>query len=146
MKILVVEDDRLLQKLYRKVLDNAGYEVITADDGLIALELIQAQIPKLVILDVQMPRLDGVSVIEQLKHNGTLEQTKVMILTANNVNVYEHIREDVDVFLQKPVSSGTLITMVQRLTGTSELSPSKVSVADQSQTVFSTSENSPMSL
>ena len=140
VQILIVEDDPLLRKLYRKVLENAGYTIDLAEDGLVALEKISVQIPNLIVLDIQMPRMDGVSVVQQLKQMGILAKTKVMILTANNISMYEHIHEDVDLSLQKPVSSATLITMVQRLTGTSELSPLKVAVADQSQTHLSSSE------
>ena len=58
-KILVVDDEALLVKGIRFNLQNDGYEVITGSDGVQAVELARSQDPDLIVLDVMMPRLDG---------------------------------------------------------------------------------------
>ena len=61
MKILVVDDESLLVKGIRFNLQNEGYEVITGSDGLDAVRLVQEQSPDLVVLDVMMPNMDGLT-------------------------------------------------------------------------------------
>ena len=61
MKILVVDDEALLVKGIRFNLQNEGYEVITGSDGLEAVQAVQSQHPDLVVLDVMMPNMDGLS-------------------------------------------------------------------------------------
>jgi len=66
--ILVVDDDEPIRNLEANVFEDAGYEVVVAGDGLIALEKIAARRPDLVTLDLVMPGLDGWGVIERLRH------------------------------------------------------------------------------
>ncbi len=65
-KVLVVDDEPGLQELIAEALSDAGYTVCTANDGIEALEAIERELPDLVLADVRMPRLDGVSLLERL--------------------------------------------------------------------------------
>ena len=67
LKILVVDDEARIVKLVRDYLERAGFEVIAAPDGEAALRLARRQQPDLIVLDVMLPKLDGYSVITELR-------------------------------------------------------------------------------
>jgi CheY-like chemotaxis protein len=66
-KILVVEDDDVTQKLVKRFLERAGYEVLVADNGLDGIRLTQSDAPRLVLLDLMMPEMDGFGFLEALR-------------------------------------------------------------------------------
>jgi two-component system response regulator (stage 0 sporulation protein F) len=66
-KILLVDDEESIQIVYREEFEDDGYEVISALDGLVGLEKFKEEQPDLVILDIQMPGMNGVEVLRQMK-------------------------------------------------------------------------------
>jgi len=80
-KILVVDDDENLRIVYKKNLENRDYRVETAIDGKDALIKITEWKPDIVILDIMMPELDGVRVLENLKESSALDNLSVIMLT-----------------------------------------------------------------
>ena len=104
MKVLVVEDDRALGLFLQKGLKLDGHETAWVEDGESALEHVGAYQPDLMVLDLSLPRLDGISVLEQIKHHSS--RTAVLVLTGRN-DVDERVRclnLGADDFLQKPFS------------------------------------------
>jgi len=81
-KILVVDDDENLRTVYKKNLENRGYRVETAIHGKDALIKVSNWKPDIVILDILMPELDGVRVLETLKESSALDNMSVIMLTA----------------------------------------------------------------
>jgi DNA-binding response OmpR family regulator len=79
-KVLVVDDDENLLVLYRDELQEEGYDVITAHDGKEALNLLGAEKPDLVVLDIVMPKMDGLDTIGKII--GKMRKTRVIINTA----------------------------------------------------------------
>jgi len=75
-KILVVEDDPMINSMYKTKFKVAGFEVFTADNGVTGLELVKKEKPDIVMLDVMLPQLDGFSVLEQ-----TTKDIPVIMLT-----------------------------------------------------------------
>jgi len=67
MKILVVDDEKNILKLYKAELEDEGYNVVTANSGKEALEVFRAEEPDVVTLDIMMPDIDGIQVLRQLK-------------------------------------------------------------------------------
>lgn len=67
MKILVVDDDHNIQRLYKDELSEEGYEVIIAANGKEALELFDSELPDLVTLDILLPDIDGIHLLRQMK-------------------------------------------------------------------------------
>lgn len=67
MKILVVDDEKNILKLYKAELEDEGYSVVTANSGREALELFETENPDLVTLDILMPDIDGIQVLRQMK-------------------------------------------------------------------------------
>ena len=101
MKILVVDDEALLVKGIRFNLQNEGYEVITGSDGLDAVRLVQEQSPNLVVLDVMMPNMDGMTACSKIRE---FSDIPIILLTAKTDDMdklmgFEHGADD---YLTKP--------------------------------------------
>ena len=82
-RILVVEDDLFLRELYADILSGEGYKVDTAADGEVALEKMKVGGYNLVLLDIIMPKMDGLSVMKQLQNNPPLAPNKCVIFLTN---------------------------------------------------------------
>lgn len=101
MKILVVDDEILLVKGIRFNLQNEGYEVITGSNGLEAVQMVQAQHPDLVVLDVMMPEMDGLTACSKIRE---FSDVPIIMLTAKTDDMDKLIGFDhgVDDYLTKP--------------------------------------------
>ena len=108
--ILVVDDDDMIRRLVRTVLEADDYDVVEARNGDIALEMASQAHPVVVLLDIMMPGIDGVEVCRRLDH----ESVKVVILTARDDPALETacIEAGADAFLTKPFSSVELLDLV----------------------------------
>ncbi len=80
-KILIVEDDPLMSRMYQKIFTFEGYEVVMAGDGEEGLEKIRSEKPTLVLLDVMMPKMNGLQVLEKLKIDPETKAIPVIMLT-----------------------------------------------------------------
>jgi DNA-binding response OmpR family regulator len=80
--ILIAEDEPHIRKLIRIVLKEENYNFVEASDGLIALEKVNEHMPDLIILDLMMPRVDGIKVCSQLKKNALTRNIPILMLTA----------------------------------------------------------------
>ena len=101
MKILVVDDEALLVKGIRFNLQNEGYEVITGSDGLEAVQAVREQSPDLVVLDVMMPNMDGLTACTKIRE---FSDIPIIMLTAKTDDMdklmgFEHGADD---YLTKP--------------------------------------------
>ena len=67
MKILIVDDDQNILRLYKEELLEEGYEVVTAINGIEAMEKFEKEVPDLVTLDIQLPDIDGIKLLRQMK-------------------------------------------------------------------------------
>ncbi|MSU57187.1 MAG: response regulator [Pedosphaera sp.] len=80
-KILLVDDDPIVVEIYRKKLQQHDYEVAVAEDGLAAIKTLQTSQPNLVVLDIMMPKLSGVEVLEFIRSKSELKNTRVVVLS-----------------------------------------------------------------
>ncbi len=122
MKILVVDDEALLVKGIRFNLQNEGYEVITGSDGLEAIGLVQEQSPDLVVLDVMMPNMDGLTACAKIRE---FSDVPIILLTAKADDMDKLIGFDhgADDYLTKPFNILELkarIRALLRRTGAAE--------------------------
>ena len=101
MKILVVDDEALLVKGIRFNLQSEGYEVITGSDGLEAVNLVREQEPDLVVLDVMMPNMDGMTACTKIRE---FSDVPIILLTAKTDDMDKLIGFDhgADDYLTKP--------------------------------------------
>jgi len=81
VKILIIEDDPLMLRLYQKAFKFEGYDVETASDGKEGLEKAGESKPTIIILDVMMPEMDGLQVLEKLKQDPEIKEIPVVMLT-----------------------------------------------------------------
>lgn len=79
--IVIVEDDAFLRRLYELKFTEKNFQVKVAEDGEAGLELIKTQMPSVVLLDIELPKLDGFSVLRELKANDVTKAIPVLMLT-----------------------------------------------------------------
>jgi CheY-like chemotaxis protein len=111
--VLVVDDDDMIRRLLRAVLEADEFEVVEAGDGTTALRLASEAHPSVVVLDVMMPGLDGLEVLHRLDHS----RIKVVILIArDDPRLEDDCRAaGATAFLTKPFSSIELLDLVAEL-------------------------------
>ena len=116
MHILVVDDDPDLSLLMSLFLRKAGHEVITAGDGLEALGHIRAQVPDIVVLDWNMPRLDGLGLTAAVRGELGLTSLPLLMVTALPDHA-KALAAGVNRVLVKPFTAAGLVEAVQTLAG-----------------------------
>ena len=115
MRILVVDDDRAVRESLRRSLSFNGYSVDLAQDGLEALDAIANDRPDALVLDVMMPRLDGLEVCRQLRSTG--DDLPILVLTARD-SVSERVAgldAGADDYLPKPFALEELLARMRAL-------------------------------
>ena len=115
-KILLADDSRTIRALVRRPLAAHGYDVILATDGRDAVQLARRENPDLVILDIQMPEMDGYAACEEiLALSEHLATVPVIFLTKMKAQHLEQLGQDLGAYLQKPVPDDLLLETVARL-------------------------------
>ena len=116
-QILVVDDNPTNLEVLRVRLNSQGYEVVTAVDGEDALVRARELDPDLVLLDVMMPKLDGISVLKELKRDATLRFIPVILVTAkaDTRDVVNGLEAGGDDYLTKPFEQAALVARVRSL-------------------------------
>jgi len=133
-KILVIDDDLTFLKLADKVLTNAGYEVLKANDGQEGLRLLFSHKPDLVLLDVVMPRMDGWQTCNRIRD---ISDVPIVMLTGNQTaedDIVRGLDYGADDYLLKPVGNKELVARIRAMLRRAEL-PSIVEV--QKETTYS---------
>ena len=115
--ILLVDDEPDLVELIEYALTAEGFRVLTARDGAEGLAMAEAERPDLVVLDIMMPRMDGVALTERLRENGQLRLTPILMLTARTGEGDEiaGLEAGADDYLPKPVSTKRLVSRIRAL-------------------------------
>lgn len=117
IRILVVDDEPNNQRILNYTLNKKGYETITAGTGEAALELLKENTPDLAILDVSMPGMDGITLLEHIRAMPQFARLPVIILTGSGDDD-ERLRAErmgIQAFLTKPASSKTVLEVVGSL-------------------------------
>ena len=114
MAILVVDDNPINLKLARIVLEDAGYEVRTANDGEEVLALLETWQPRVILMDIQLPGLDGLTLTRQLKAHATFSRIVVIALTAYAMKGDEEKARAAgcDGYVTKPIDMDALVALM----------------------------------
>ena len=116
-RILIADDEPYLIRSLSFVLRKEGYQVEIAMDGLEALEMVRRLKPRLLFLDLQLPKMDGFEVCRQIKNNPELRDTYIILLTAKGQDEdrQKGLAVGADEYLTKPYSPKEIITHLRNL-------------------------------
>ena len=110
MKILVVEDQRIESKLAVHVLSAAGHDVASADAAEEALAAIKADHPNVILMDLSLPGMDGLTLVRKLKADPATRDIHIVAITSypEKFSMAEALAAGCDAYLRKPISTRTL--------------------------------------
>lgn len=116
-KILVVEDNEQNRVLMRQILTHHGYEVLEALDGLTGLEMARAHMPDLILLDIQMPVMNGFAVIRELRNNPEFRKIKAIAVTsfAMKGDREKALQAGFDEYVTKPIDTRKFPELVKEI-------------------------------
>lgn len=124
-RILVVDDSRTIRTLVRRILIEANYEVLLASDGLEAIQLVASQQPDLIVLDIQMPEMDGYTVCDEiLTLANNANSLPIVFLTKERANHLSALGKELGAYLQKPICKPLLLQTIASLLAQRSLSQS----------------------
>jgi two-component system, cell cycle response regulator DivK len=115
-KILCVEDNPQNMRLVRKMLGAAGYSIVEASDGLSGLRVAEEEMPDLILMDINLPDIDGMEATQRLKSNAVLARIPVVALTANAMpgDRERFLEAGCDGYLSKPITRTELLATVEQ--------------------------------
>lgn len=112
--VLVIEDDPDSATFFSEVLKTAGFEVEIAGDGATAAQRLREIVPTVVVLDLHLPYVGGIRLLEQIRSDPRLAPTRVLVATANDSLIHT-VESQADVVLLKPVGIVQLRQIVTQL-------------------------------
>ncbi len=122
-KVVCIEDDPAMIDLVTLILKNRGFEVIGATSGPMGLDVIAANKPDLVLLDLMMPEMDGWDVYQRMKADETMRTIPVIVVTAKAQNIDKVLGLNiakVQDYITKPFSPTELVKSINRVLGEPE--------------------------
>lgn len=118
IRVVCVEDEPEMIDLIRLILGRKGYEVIGAHGGMAAMQIIQEQMPDVILLDLMMPDMDGWEVYQKLKADDGVKNIPVIVVTAKAQSIDKvlglHIAK-VDDYISKPFSPQELLDSIDQI-------------------------------
>ena len=117
MRVLIVDDSPVTRELVRDTLETEGYEIFEAADGVSALRRIEESRPNVVLLDIEIPQLNGYEVIRRVRQDPRFQDLRVAAFTAHAMkNERERALEaGFNDYITKPIRPAVLRTLVARL-------------------------------
>ena len=117
--ILVVDDSVTVRKVTSRFLERQGFNVVLAKDGIDALEILQETTPDLMLLDIEMPRMDGFEVATQVRHNKRLQQLPIIMITSRTGEKHRERALEIGVndYMGKPFQENQLLSKIETLLG-----------------------------
>lgn len=120
-KILIVDDDGGIRMLLSKFLEREGFEIVVAEDGLEGVEIAKKTQPDIIILDVVMPRMDGITAARLIKFYKPLAEVPIIFLTAKDADKEIELAQEAraEVYITKPFDVHQVIHVVKEILSTS---------------------------
>ncbi|MDX1756928.1 MAG: Hpt domain-containing protein [Marinobacter sp.] len=117
--VMVVDDSVTVRKVTSRLLERNGMEVVTAKDGLDAVAQLQDHQPDIILLDIEMPRMDGFEVASFVRHDDNLRDTPICMITSRTGQKHRDraLSLGVNEYLGKPFQESELLGTIERLTG-----------------------------
>jgi chemosensory pili system protein ChpA (sensor histidine kinase/response regulator) len=117
--IMVVDDSITMRKVTTRVLERAELDVVTAKDGLDAVEKLQEKVPDLMLLDIEMPRMDGYELATYMRNDSRLKDVPIIMVTSRTGEKHRQRALEIGVerYLGKPYQEADLLRHVQEILG-----------------------------
>ena len=115
--VMVVDDSITIRKVTTRFLERNNYKVVTAKDGVDALQKLQKMVPQLILLDIEMPRMDGYELAGQLRKDERLMNVPIIMITSRTGDKHRDRAQEVGVdrYLGKPYNEAELLNHIQEL-------------------------------
>jgi len=117
--VLVVDDSLTVRKITTRFLQREGFRVATARDGVEALEALEDEIPAVMLLDIEMPRMDGFEVARHVRANAVTRNLPIVMITSRTADKHRNhaLELGVDAYMGKPYQEEELLEEIKRLSG-----------------------------
>lgn len=114
-QVLIAEDDPTLQRVFVKAFEHANYVVTVANTGFEVKNKLEDDDPTIIILDIGLPHLSGLDIIEHIREKRHLKHIKIIIVSGNHQAAESEIAGLADLVLIKPVSTRELVQLADRI-------------------------------
>ncbi|WP_428242647.1 Hpt domain-containing protein [Gynuella sp.] len=115
--IMVVDDSVTVRKVTSRLLERQGYEVLVAKDGVDAVALLQDRVPDCILLDIEMPRMDGFDVANRVRHDSRTKQVPIIMITSRTGSKHKDraLAIGVNDYMGKPFQESMLLEAIEKL-------------------------------
>jgi chemosensory pili system protein ChpA (sensor histidine kinase/response regulator) len=123
--VMVVDDSLTVRKITGRMLAREGYQVITAKDGLDALQMLQDSVPDVMLLDIEMPRMDGFELTRTMRADAQLARVPIIMITSRTADKHRDHAFSLGVndYLGKPFQEEVLLARIAELLGSAVANP-----------------------
>lgn len=119
-KVLIAEDSSVIQNLTKKILQIQNYQIFSAKNGVQVLEMLENEYYDVILMDINMPKMDGMECAEKIRALDDEKKSKIPIVAitgnAKNYSMEDFKNVGIDEYLQKPLNFDTLVDTVKTLT------------------------------
>ncbi len=115
LKVMVIDDSKTIRKSAANILQDAGYNVLLANNGFDAMPIINNEHPDIIFLDIMMPRLDGYQTCALIKHNSVFREVPIIMLSSKD-GLFDRAKSKLvgsDLHLTKPFDKESLLSAIQ---------------------------------
>ncbi len=115
-QVMVVDDSLTVRRVTQRLLERHGYEVLQAKDGVDALRQLQETLPDLMLVDIEMPRMDGFDLTRNVRGNAATRDIPIIMITSRTAEKHRRLAFDIGVneYLGKPYQEDELIALIRR--------------------------------
>ena len=119
MQVMVVDDSVTVRKVASRLLERHGMEVILAKDGVEAMTKLQEVVPSIMLLDIEMPRMDGFELASLVRHDDNLKDMPIVMISSRTGDKHQSRAREIGVnkFMGKPFQESDLLEAISELTG-----------------------------
>ena len=118
-KVLIIDDDQSVQDILALILEAEGYAVVSALDGIAAMQVARQEVPDVIVLDLGLPGADGFLILERMRNSARLARIPVIVLSASDAatNRKRALGCGAVAYLQKPTRKHDLVTAMRQALG-----------------------------
>ncbi len=119
IKVLAIDDSRTIRSLVRKVMEDAGFDCVCAEDGVDGVTRFAEESPDIVITDINMPRMDGFGVIQAIRGGTSNRLVPILVLTTESADHLKSKAREAGAtgWIVKPFEDEMIVSLVRRVTG-----------------------------